>query len=662
MAATIGMDAVRELMRRYLDEDGDKRTVEAEGFTIDEALQSAAVQLDCPVGRLEYEVQVKGSGGVIGIAKKKWKILAHEISTRKKVEVASSSDFELDMGDVAEAVPLIKDKDGQAYVRLANEGALLKVTAPLGRGRKVSEKKAVEKLHSRAVHDFNEDQVREVVRAASGEWIRVGSFIANPAADALMSVDVGAQDMEARVILTPPQPGGCDLSRDIILAYLRNNKVVFGIIEETIQELEDSPRYKEPILVAAGQKPQNGQDASVQFFFETDKTKLHLEEKNGKVDYKELQLVQNVMEGQPLAKKIPAKQGVAGRTVTGKVLPARNGKDMPMPVGKNVKVADDGLTILAEVNGEANYLNGKVNVETVYTINGDIDLKTGNKFFLGTIIILGNVADGFSVKATGNIEIKGNVGKAEISAEGDIIVHQGITGKGGGTVSAGKSVWAKFIENANISAGENVIVSQSIINSEIVADKRIICSGGKHAAIIGGRYRACEEINAKTIGTATGGAETILEVGTDPKSKARLDELDVKIKQLEKVIDDLDKNISTLNDMKKQKKTLSEEKEAMLEDFLLKKEDTGNEFEALKSEYNSILAYLNNLKVKGKVSVSGKIFPGSRIIIKDIREDIKNEYKGITFFLENMMIKTTKFQEVDEDLLKKGPSDVHKTN
>ncbi|MBU0934976.1 MAG: DUF342 domain-containing protein, partial [Spirochaetes bacterium] len=207
----------------------------------------------------------------------------------------------------------------------------------------------------------------------------------------------------------------------------------------------------------------------------------------------------------------------------------------------------------------------------------------------------------------------------------------------------------------------NVIVSQSIINSEIVADKRIICSGGKHAAIIGGRYRACEEITAKTIGTATGGAETILEVGTDPKSKARLDELDVKIKQLEKSIDELEKNISTLNDMKKQKKTLSEEKEAMLDDFTLKKSDADAELDAFKTEYNSILGYLNNLKVKGKVSVSGKIFPGSRIVIKDIREEIKNEYKGITFYLENMMIKTTKYQELDEDLLKKGPSDVHKT-
>ena len=50
--------------------------------------------------------------------------------------------------------------------------------------------------------------------------------------------------------------------------------------------------------------------------------------------------------------------------------------------------------------------------------------------FLGTVFISGNVEDGFSVKASGNIEVKGTVGKSELDAEGDIVVSQGIAGKG----------------------------------------------------------------------------------------------------------------------------------------------------------------------------------------------------------------------------------------
>jgi uncharacterized protein (DUF342 family) len=620
-------------------------------------LKNASVQLDCPVSSLEYEVLEKGSTGFMSVGRKSWKINVYESSGKKKVEALVDEGFDAGLEIPAELVTIVKDKDGEALVRLATDGALLKVTPPLGHGKRVSARQAIERLNARAVRDYDEDLVAKAVKSAEGTWLRVGSFIPNPAADALMTVEIVAQEMEAKVVLTAPQAGGCDLSRDIILAYLRNNKVVFGLLEEVLQELEDKPRYKEPVLVAVGQKPQNGEDARIQFMFETDRSKLHIEEKNGKVDYKELHLVQNVVEGQALARKVPAKQGTPGRTVTGKMLPAKNGKDNPLPLGKNVHASDDGLTIIADVNGEATFINGKINVETVYTINGDVDLKTGNQFFLGTIVVNGNIEDGFSVKATGNIEVKGNVGRAEVAAEGDVIIHQGVAGKGSGTVTAGKNVWAKFIENSQVVAGNNVIVSQSIINSDITADKRIICSGGKHAAIIGGRYRACEEINAKSIGTATGGAETILEVGSDPKSKSRMDELAVKMNAMDKQKEELEKNISTLNDIKKQKKVLSEEKQAVLDELTHKRVELLGEYSVLRSEYDGIQSYLNNLKVRGKVSVSGRIYPGAKIVIRDIREEIKNEHKAITFYLDNMLIKSTKYEEVDEDLLKRGSSD-----
>jgi len=624
MEARIGFEAVRELMRRYLDEDGGKRSVIAEGSTVEEALKNAAVQLDCPVIRLEYDVIEKGAQGFIGFGSKKWKISAYELAVKQKVEATIDESFDGGLDIAVELQPIQQDVDGQVYIRLASDGALLKVIPPQGRGKRATEKQAIEKLHSRAIHDFDETIVREAVKSALGEWSVVGSFIPNPAADALLTVELGSQEMEARVVITPPQPGGCDLSKDVILAYLRNNKVVFGVIEEALQALEDAPRYKEPMLVAQGQRAVHGEDARVQFMFETDRTKLNLEEKNGKVDYKELHLVQNVVEGQALARKVQAQQGVPGRTVTGKLLPAKNGKDLPLPLGKNVHTSEDGLTIIADVNGEATYINNKINVETVYTINGDVDLKSGNQFFLGTIVVIGNVEDGFSVKATGNIEVRGNVGKAEISAEGDVIVHQGITGKGSGTVTAGKNVWAKFIENAQVNAGEN-----------------------------------CEEINAKSIGSPSGGAETILEVGSDPKSKVKMDELDVKLKTLQRQIDELDKNIYTLNETKRQRKTLPDDRQAVLDELVHKRDELAGEVSSLKTEYDSILVYLNNLKVRGKVSVSGRIYPGTEIVIRDIHEKIKNEYKGLTFYLENMMVKTTRYEEFDDEILKKGPPDAH---
>ena len=46
-------------------------------------------------------------------------------------------------------------------------------------------------------------------------------------------------------------------------------------------------------------------------------------------------------------------------------------------------------------------------------------------------------------------------------------------------------------------------------------------------------------------------------------------------------------------------------------------------------------------------------------MIKDVKEDIKTEQKAITFYLENQMIRTTKYEEPEDEILKKGPPDAH---
>jgi uncharacterized protein (DUF342 family) len=547
-------------------------------------------------------------------------------------------------------------------VRLSSVGALLKVTPPQGRGKRATEREAIDRLEARAVRHYDEAMIKELVRQASGEYSRVGEFMANPASDALLSVEITDQEMKAFVTLMPPGPGGCDLSKDTILAFLRNNRVVHGVLPEALQELEDRPRYRTPLLVAEGSRPKNGRDASVQFNFETDKTKLRLKEaEDGRVNFKELGLIQNVVAGQPLARKTPPENGEVGRTVTGKVIPARNGKDTPPPLGRNVHLADDGITIIADINGQVTYIGGKINVEEMLTVQGDVSLKTGNVMFLGNVIVTGNVEDGFSVKASGNVEVRGNVGKCEVIAEGDVVIHQGINAKSGGLVQAGKNVWAKFVENAFVEAGENIVVSDGMVNTTAVATKKIICQG-KRASIVGGRYRACEEINVKNLGSPVGGAETVLEVGYDPKSKEKLDQLGVQILKLKKQGESLDKDIATLNAAKKQKGSLPEDKEAVLQDYLGQRGELVAEIAALTKEAESIQAYLNGLKSRGRISASARIYPGVKICIKDIKEEIKTEQKAITFYLENQMIRTTRYEEPEDEFLKRGPPDVHKTN
>jgi len=654
------MNEVANLMRRYLEEDGSKKTIEVEGSSLEDALRDAGVQLATPLSRLEYEVLAKGNSGILGIGRVPWKLKVSVAAQKKEVERIQAASTASD--EDIEEIPVVKDSDGECFVHLSIDGAMLKVVPPQGKGRRATERQAFDRLEARAVRHYDEELVKELVKQATGEYVKVGEFILNSAADALMSVDIEDQEMKAYVTISPPGPGGCDLSKDAIISFMRSNRIVYGLNQEALQQLEDKPTYREPMLAAEGQKPQNGRDAEMQFVFETDKTKLRLREaEDGRVNFKELGLIQNVVQGQPLARKIPPKPGVPGHTVTGKIIPARDGRDIAAPLGRNVHLADDGITVVADINGQVTYIAGKINVEKLLSLDGDVSLKTGNIMFLGNVIISGNVDDGFSVKASGNIEIRGNVGKCEIEAEGDIVVHQGINAKSGGAVQAGKNVWAKFVENAHVEAGENIVVSDGIINTTAVAAKKIICQG-KRASIVGGSYSACEEVNAKNIGSPVGGSETVIEVGYDPKRKARFDALVQQISKLQSQNQNLGRNIDTLVILKKEKGTLPDDKAAALQDLLEQRKNLLEEGSALSKERDEIQSYLNDLKVNGRISASGRIYPGVKICIKEISENIRTEQKTVSFYLENQQIRTTKYEEPDDEFLKRGPPDVHKAD
>lgn len=660
MAQRLGMNEVANLMRRYLEEDGSKKTIEVEGSSLEDALRDAGVQLATPLSRLEYEVLAKGNSGILGIGRVPWKLKVSVAAQKKEVERIQAASTASD--EDIEEIPVVKDSDGECFVHLSIDGAMLKVVPPQGKGRRATERQAFDRLEARAVRHYDEELVKELVKQATGEYVKVGEFILNSAADALMSVDIEDQEMKAYVTISPPGPGGCDLSKDAIISFMRSNRIVYGLNQEALQQLEDKPTYREPMLAAEGQKPQNGRDAEMQFVFETDKTKLRLREaEDGRVNFKELGLIQNVVQGQPLARKIPPKPGVPGHTVTGKIIPARDGRDIAAPLGRNVHLADDGITVVADINGQVTYIAGKINVEKLLSLDGDVSLKTGNIMFLGNVIISGNVDDGFSVKASGNIEIRGNVGKCEIEAEGDIVVHQGINAKSGGAVQAGKNVWAKFVENAHVEAGENIVVSDGIINTTAVAAKKIICQG-KRASIVGGSYSACEEVNAKNIGSPVGGSETVIEVGYDPKRKARFDALVQQISKLQSQNQNLGRNIDTLVILKKEKGTLPDDKAAALQDLLEQRKNLLEEGSALSKERDEIQSYLNDLKVNGRISASGRIYPGVKICIKEISENIRTEQKTVSFYLENQQIRTTKYEEPDDEFLKRGPPDVHKAD
>lgn len=649
----IKLDQIKEEMAEMHAVDSNRFFVDISGETLDEALANAAIQLGVSKSSIDYEILQRGVTGFFALVPKEWKIRAYETVKPKKLKTEAEEEEVIE----TEEAEVVQDQDGMAYVFCSADGIYLKVTPPEGRGRAASVKDAVHRFQERSMAIPPDDVLTKIVQEQSGEYVRIAPFSRIPGNDASIVVNISEDEMKAFIYATPPGAGGADLSADTIIAFLKNNRVIAGIDEERIRQFQDSPVYREEYLVAEGIQPEKGENAKIVYNFETDNTQVRLQEtRTGQINFKELNLIQNVVEGQPLAQKIPAQRGKAGKTVTGKYLEAANGKDIPMPLGKNTKVGPDELTIIAETNGQVLLVKNKITVQEIYVVEGDVSIKTGNITFLGSVFVNGNVDDGFIVKASGNIEVKGTVGKAELDTEGDIIVSQGIVGKEGGAIRAGKSIWAKFIQNTKIvESGDMIIVSDGIVNSNVMANRKIICRG-KRADIIGGNLSASESISARNLGSASGGNDTVLSVGFDPRSKERLNFLLEKQEINQKALEEVKLDLSSLEEMKVKRGELPKDKEEAYQKKSDYRYTLKTEIHEIQKEIVQIQEYLNTLKNTGKVSASGTVYTGVRIVIRDTVEDVRTDCKATSFYLEKGIVRYGKYQDDDAEDAKKVPS------
>jgi uncharacterized protein (DUF342 family) len=631
---------LRSRIQERLTVDREITSVETAGVSLDAAVLEAANMLGIPVRHIEYEVVEQGSAGFMGYGVKEWKIRAY-ISESKEDE-----DREEDEEDEAEIeVEEEVSEDGDVFVQLRAGDVFLKVIPPVGKGKHATEEMAKEALARRRIQTYNADLVKKIVREAEGVYARVAGFPYNLAADSFVRVDVTEDEMKAIITVTPPGHGGGDVPVENIMTLLRSNGVIYGIDNKSLEQFADRPAYGQQFVAAEGKKPINGMDAYMEYFFEVDPSKINFRENDkGDINFKELNMIQNVYAGQKLAKKVNSENGQHGRTVTGKLIPATDGKDMIPQVGKNAHLDKDNRTVIADVNGQVVLSAGKIGVEETYTVEGNVGIETGNIIFLGSVVVTGSVHEGYSVKATGNIEVMGLVDKAELDAEGEIIVRLGINGKQGISVRAGRSIVAKFIENANVKSGGVVIVSDGILNSTVAAQQRILVQG-KRAAIIGGKYRAGEEIQSKNIGSASGNTETICEVGFDPEISEQIEELDRKTAALQEDFDDVQRNISTLETIKKQRKELPEEKAEYYEELIQSRKSIAAEMANIATERQEKEQYLARLSKNGRISASGKCYSGTTIFIKGFKEVVRSEFKCVTFSLDNGLIRVSKFEE-----------------
>ncbi|MCI7566063.1 MAG: FapA family protein [Treponema sp.] len=630
----VDLDRIRKDMKALLEVDKELHSVDVHADSIDEALADAAVQLDTKVSNLQYEVIEKGSDGFLGLAKKPWKLkIYQDPSTIKKVQKLASEGLLENEEEGMEQESL--DRDGLFYVRHFKSDIMLKVLLPLGNGSEIQLKDVMDEIKRQDTISFDEELVKKYVKQGTEkDYLVVGQYKHIAAGDVVIGVDVTKDELKGSIIVSPPSMSGSEASPDMIKRALLAQGVIEPCInEEKISEFVDHPVYNIPYEVASAVMPVDGHDAYISYNFETDTKNLKAKvSETGNINYKELNQIQNVIAGQSLAQKIAAERGKGGKTLFGRYLEAKNGKDIQIQLGQNVSFDRDGVTIKADIDGEVMLINGKISVEPIKYLDA-VNVKTGDIKFVGTVVIKGNVEEGYKVEAT-NIEVNGIVDKSRLEATGNIIVRQGIFGKGEGYIKAGKSLWAKFINETTVEVEENVTVYDSIVNSNVTAMKNIVVRG-KKAQIIGGHLLATEEICAKKIGSPGGGTETILEVGIDPRAKKRLDELQALQSKATKEYENCDLDMQNLEQQKKLRKKLPAEKEEKLKELKERCNQISQELEEMTDEIDKIQSHLRELKAIGKVKCEDTIYSGVKIYVRDALDEVKMDVKKVTVFYDD---------------------------
>ncbi len=364
-----------------------------------------------------------------------------------------------------------------------------------------------------------------------------------PSLDALPYFFLSADKLYAWLIVFPPVGPGEELSREMLYMAMIDKEISYGVDKQMVDGVNrNEGRYFNLFLIARGKPAFDGKNGNIVDNFPRVIERVLEVDEFGQVDYTALNLIRNVKQGQEICHLIRPTEGEPGRTVLDQEIPAKSGKSVPLPAGRNTEVSEDGNSLLASISGHVEYSGRSFHVKPVMDIPGNVDFSTGNVNFFGDVNVHGDVLSGFTLQAMGNIHVDGVVeAGSTVESGGDLVVVKGILGDGTTVVRSHRCIFSKYIENSTICVREN-LQTDCIMNSRVYCDGEIQVRSGR-GCIMGGRIWAAKKITATAVGSAAERKTVVVMGGLPCTSFERetahneLKELELELEKLESQLD-----------------------------------------------------------------------------------------------------------------------------
>lgn len=423
-----------------------------------------------------------------------------------------------------------------------------------------------------------------------------------------------------------------------IIQYLQKNAVVAGINESHIAAMCKKMIYEREVKVASSEKGEEGCAGHYEFFFETGKRKPTIR-KDGSVDYRSMSLIQNVQEGQLLARYHPAVQSKPGKDVTGMTQKPVVYKELRPLSGKGVSNEKDPNLYIATRSGKIEYDgNNRLSVVEVHEVHGDCDITENPVIeFNGDVVISGNVEAGVIINVGKSLTVEGVVESATIIAGTDVCLKRGMQGGGKGSIKAGGDIFTEFIEYANVTAGGS-IQSNVILSSQVSAENKVTLTG-KKGLIAGGVVHGMMGINCITAGNMSE-IKTGLHVGLKPGVMDKRMEINERYSKASEELDEIVSSMAKILRVRQQTGELSEQLQAHLVDLKARKDGVYKRCMEIKKEADEIEAIVMAAR-DAKIRVEGTIYHGVVIGIDNHDMVIKRDTSFMEYQSQNGIITGT---------------------
>lgn len=329
----------------------------------------------------------------------------------------------------------------------------------------------------------------------------------------------------------------------LLMTALSEAGVTTGLNANDVFRILTEKPYCELICIAAGTPAVEGTDGTVIEHYERERKYEAAVDEQGNVDYYSTNFVCSVKVGDVICDIVPPVEGSPGVRLDGSDMPPKPVKAAKVTPGKNTRISEDGLHLVATKEGNLKFSDGRFLVSDVLELWGDVDYATGNIDFAGDVHVRGGVRENFAVRAAGNVRIDGLVEAATIEAGGDLTIGQGVVGNGQAVLRCGGNLQAKYLESVEAHSKKN-ISAECIINSKVFSEDSVIVTRGR-GVIIGGSVSAAHLIKASVIG-AQSDRLTELTLGECSHIMEQLAQVEAQLSEVTTECSELEKKLHQL--------------------------------------------------------------------------------------------------------------------